>query len=153
MPVPDVLQFNKAIIDATKDLVCAYKPNLSFYEALGRRGLDALRDTVSYIHELAPAVIVLGDGKRGDIASSNARYAKALFEVWGFDAATVNGYAGGESLEPFFDYRDKAFSSGVAPPTPEQRNFRTSRCGPTWGPCPSTSGWRSVPRSGTFSAT
>ena len=107
MPVRDVSAFNKAIIDATKDLVCAYKPNLPFYEALGRQGLEDLETTVSYIREAAPAAIVLGDAKRGDIASTNVKYAKALFEIWGFDAATVNGYAGGESLEPFFEYDDR----------------------------------------------
>jgi orotidine-5'-phosphate decarboxylase len=107
MPGTDVLEFNKAIVDATKDLVCAYKPNIAFYEALGRRGIAALEDTVSYIRAVAPDVIVLGDCKRGDIASTNERYARALFEVWDFDAATVNGYAGGESLEPFFRYADR----------------------------------------------
>ncbi|MDA1348316.1 MAG: orotidine-5'-phosphate decarboxylase [Chloroflexi bacterium] len=107
MAVPDVLEFNKAIIDATRDLVCAYKPNVAFYEALGRPGLDALAGTVAYAHSVAPDVIVLGDAKRGDIASTNKMYARALFEVWGFDATTVNGYCGGEALEPFFEYEDR----------------------------------------------
>lgn len=107
MAVPDVLEFNTAIVDATKDLVCAYKPNLGFYEALGLQGLRGLERTVSHIRAAAPQAIVLGDGKRGDIASTNVGYAKALFEVWGFDAATVNGYAGGEALEPFFRYADR----------------------------------------------
>jgi orotidine-5'-phosphate decarboxylase len=107
MPVPDVLEFNKAIVDATSDLVCAYKPNLPFYEALGIPGLEALAETISHIRAVAPEAIVLGDGKRGDIASTNVKYAQALFGVWGFDAATVNGYAGGESLEPFLSYADR----------------------------------------------
>ncbi len=107
MAVADVLDFNKAVIDATHDLVCAYKPNLAFYEALGRRGLDALEGTVAHIRSAAPDVIVLGDAKRGDIGSTNAMHARALFEVWGFDAATINGYAGGEALEPFLSYRDR----------------------------------------------
>ena len=107
MPVPDVLEFNRVIVDATKDLVCAYKPNLPFYEALGLAGLQALADTVSYIRAVAPDVIVIGDGKRGDIGSTNVKYAKAQFEVWGFDASTVNAYAGGESLGPFLDYADR----------------------------------------------
>ena len=105
--VSDVVEFNRAIVDATKDLVCAYKPNLAFYEALGIPGLDALQKTVSHIRAEAPGVIVVGDAKRGDIGSSNQRYAKALFEVWDFDAATVNGYAGGEALEPFLEYEDR----------------------------------------------
>ena len=107
MAVSDVLSFNRSIVDATKDLVCAYKPNLSFYEAQGSRGIEALEQTVSYIREEAPGIMVFGDAKRGDIASTNIHYAKALFDVWGFDAATVNAYGGGEALEPFFEYREK----------------------------------------------
>ncbi len=107
MPLRDVVEFNRAIVDATKGLVCAYKPNLSFYEALGLDGLKALRDTVSYIRDEAPGAVVIGDAKRGDVGSSSASYARALFEYWGFDAATVNGYAGRDSLEPFFEYEDR----------------------------------------------
>ena len=107
MAVPGVTEFNRAIIDATHDLVCAYKPNLAFYEALGRPGLDALADTVAHIRSAAPGVIVIGDAKRGDIGSSNAMYARALFETWDFDAATINGYTGGEALEPFLNYEGR----------------------------------------------
>ena len=107
MAVPDVVDFNRAIVDATADLVCAYKPNLAFYEALGSAGIVALERTVAHIRERAPDVVVIADAKRGDMASSSARYARALFETWGFDAATVNGYQGGEALEPFLDYEDK----------------------------------------------
>ena len=107
MAVPDVADFNRAIVDATADLVCAYKPNLAFYEALGSAGIVALERTVAHIRERAPDVIVIADAKRGDMASSSARYARALFETWRFDAATVNGYQGGEALEPFLSYEDK----------------------------------------------
>ena len=107
MAVPDVFEFNKAIIDATCDLVSAYKPNVAFYEALGRPGLDALADTVTYAHSMAPEVIVLGDAKRGDINSTNKLHARALFEAWGFDAVTVNGYGGEEALEPFLEHEDR----------------------------------------------
>jgi len=107
MAVPDILDFNRAIIDATKDLVCAYKPNLSFYEAQGSTGIAALEGTVAHIRDTAPGVIVLGDGKRGDIGLSNTQYARALFDTWGFDAATVNGYAGVEALGPFLGYADR----------------------------------------------
>ena len=99
MAVPDVAEFNRAIIDATRDLVCAYKPNLPFYEALGREGFDALERTLDHIREAAPGVVIVGDAKRGDIASTNTHYARALFDVWGFDAATVNAYAGGDALD------------------------------------------------------
>ena len=107
MAVPDVAAFNREIVDATRDLVCAYKPNLPFYEALGREGFDALEQTIDHIRESAPGVVIVGDSKRGDIDSTNERYARALFDVWGFDAATVNAYAGGDSLEPFLDYADR----------------------------------------------
>ena len=107
MAISDTFEFNKAIIDSTLDLVCGYKPNLAFYEAQGIQGLIALQNTVEYIRSLDPGIIIIGDGKRGDIGSSNAKYADALFKVWGFDAATVNGYGGGETLEPFLNYKDK----------------------------------------------
>ena len=107
MAVPNVAEFNRVIVDATHDLVCAYKPNLAFYEALGRPGLDALADTVAHIRSVAPGVIVIADAKRGDIGSSNAMYARALFETWDFDAATINGYTGGEALEPFLGYEGR----------------------------------------------
>ena len=103
----DVRAFNRAIVDATKDLVCAYKPNIAFYEALGIEGLQLLYDTIAHIHETAPNVVLLGDVKRGDIDSTSAKYAEAMFDYWGFDAVTVNGYMGGESLAPFLDYADK----------------------------------------------
>jgi orotidine-5'-phosphate decarboxylase len=104
MPAVDVLQFNKAIIEATSDLVCAYKPNLAFYEALGTEGLAILEKTVKYIPADIP---VIGDAKRGDIGNTARAYARALFSVLGFDAATVNPYLGFDSLEPFINYQDK----------------------------------------------
>lgn len=107
MPVADVRKFNRTIVDATKDLVCAYKPNIAFYEALGLEGLAALRDTVTHIRKVAPDVVLLCDAKRGDIDSTSAKYAKAMFDYWGFDAVTVNGYMGEDSLLPFFNYADK----------------------------------------------
>ena len=104
MPIMDVLEFNKRIIDATSDLVCAYKPNLAFYEALGIDGLRALQATVAYIPRTIP---VIGDAKRGDIGSTAQAYARALFETFGFDAATVNPYLGTDSIEPFIEYKEK----------------------------------------------
>jgi orotidine-5'-phosphate decarboxylase len=99
-----VLSFNKAIIDATSDLVCAYKPNLAFYEALGPRGWEILAETVKYIPE---GIIKIADAKRGDIGNTAQAYAKALFDVYGFDAVTVNPYLGHDSVQPFLDYEDK----------------------------------------------
>jgi orotidine-5'-phosphate decarboxylase len=104
LPKIDLLDFNKAIIDATVDLVCAYKPNLAFYEALGMDGLKALIETVKYIPDSVP---VIGDGKRGDIGNTAKAYAKAMFEIFGFDATTVNAYLGYDSVQPFLEYRDR----------------------------------------------
>lgn len=104
IPGVDVLEFNKAIIDATRDLVCAYKPNLAFYEALGVAGLAILEKTIRYIPGDIP---VIGDAKRGDIGNTARAYARALFSVLGFDAATVNPYLGFDSVEPFISYQDK----------------------------------------------
>ena len=99
-----ILEFNKAIIDATSDLVCAYKPNLAFYEALGIDGLDALKHTVEYIPDDIP---VIGDAKRGDIGNTAKAYARAIFSYFDFDATTVNPYLGFDSIEPFIQYTDK----------------------------------------------
>ena len=104
MPIADCFQFNRAIVDATSDLVCAYKPNLAFYEALGMEGLKALERTIAHI---GGAVPVIGDAKRGDIGSTARRYAQALFDTWGFDAVTVNPYLGYDSLEPFLERAER----------------------------------------------
>ena len=124
MAVKDVLEFNRAIIDATKDVVCAYKPNLPFYEALGLSGLEALEGTVAHIRRVAPDVQVVGDGKRGDIASTNVMYARALFEVWGFDAATVNAWGGGEALEPYLEYCDRGVLVWCRSSNPGAKEFQ-----------------------------
>jgi len=104
----DIFEFNKAIIDATADLVCAYKPNFAFYEALGSKGIDALKHTVDYIPEDIPEDIpVIGDAKRGDIGNTAKAYAQSIFSYFDFDAATVNPYLGFDSVEPFIQYREK----------------------------------------------
>jgi len=99
-----VLEFNRAIIEATSDLVCAYKPNLAFYESMGIEGLTALRETVSSIPSSIP---VIADAKRGDIGNTAKAYARAIFEYFGFDSCTVNPYLGSDAVEPFLQYRDK----------------------------------------------
>ena len=100
-----VAEFTAAIIEATADLVCAYKPNLAFYEALGGEGWAALRATLAAVPRHIP---VIADGKRGDIGSTARAYARALFEELGADAATVSPYLGRDSLEPFLAYPDRA---------------------------------------------
>jgi orotidine-5'-phosphate decarboxylase len=99
-----VFDFNRAIIDATADLACAYKPNLAFYEALGSEGLDALRLTVQYVPDGIP---VVGDAKRGDIGNTARAYARSLFDYFNFDAVTVSPYLGFDAIEPFAAYRDR----------------------------------------------
>ncbi len=101
MPVGDVAAFNQAIVEATTDAVCAYKPNLAFYEALGLPGLKALEQTVAAIRQSAPTAIIIGDAKRGDIGPSAEAYAKAMFQVWDFDAVTLNAWGGRDTVAPF----------------------------------------------------
>ncbi len=108
MPITDVVAFNKAIVDATHDLVCAYKPNLAFYEARGSEGIREFERTVQHVRDVAPSVIILADAKRGDILSTNVHYAKALFETWDVDATTAHAYIGGDDLDPFLQHEDKA---------------------------------------------
>lgn len=96
--------FNQAIIGATQDLVCAYKPNLAFYESRGLAGWRALEETMALIPPEAP---VIADAKRGDIGNTARHYAKALFEQLGAAAVTVNPLMGRDSVQPFLDYEDR----------------------------------------------
>ena len=107
MPVPGVADFNRAIVDATADLVCAYKPNIAFYEALGIPGLRALEATVSYIRDVAPDCVIIADAKRGDIGNTVEAYATAMFDVWDFDAVTVNPWGGMDTVEAWLGRPDK----------------------------------------------
>lgn len=102
-----VVEFNRAIVDATADLVCAYKPNIAFYEALGLPGLRALEATVSHIRDAAPDCVIICDCKRGDIGNTVEAYATAMFDVWGFDAVTVNPWGGMETVEPWLGRPDR----------------------------------------------
>jgi orotidine-5'-phosphate decarboxylase len=104
MPIADVADFNQAIIEATSDLVSCYKPNLGFYEALGDAGWQALRRTLAAIPSHIPVIV---DAKRGDIGNTSAAYARAVFEVLGADAMTVNAYGGHDAIEPFLEYEDR----------------------------------------------
>jgi len=104
-----VFGLNAAIIMATCDLVCAYKPNLAYYEGLGERGVSVLMRTCDFIKANAPPdVVIIGDGKRGDIGNSNAGYIKSVFDFYGMDAVTVHNYLGDkEGMDPFLDRADK----------------------------------------------
>ena len=125
MPPIDIVDFNRQIIEATSDLVCAYKPNLAFYEVLGRKGLEALEKTVSLVPAHIPTI---GDAKRGDIANTARMYARALFDSMGFDAVTVNPYLGSDSLEPFLEYSDKGVFVLCRTSNPGSRDFQSLEC-------------------------
>jgi len=101
-----ILPFNKAIIDATLDLVCAYKPNLGFYLQWGAAGVIALERTIAYIPKHIPIIL---DCKAGDIGHTQAAWAAGLFDTWQVDAITVNPFVGSESVLPMIANRpDKA---------------------------------------------
>ena len=102
---PDpVFAFNKAIIDATKDLCVSYKINTAFYEALGVKGWEAMEKTVHYIGN---EHFTIADAKRGDIGNTSDQYAKAFFETMPFDSVTVAPYMGEDSVKPFLQYEGK----------------------------------------------
>lgn len=99
-----VFEFNKQIIDATRDLCVAYKPNLAFYEAQGSRGWASLERTLRYIPE---EHFVIADAKRGDIGNTSRLYAQAFFEQLNVDAVTVAPYMGEDSVKPFLGFPGK----------------------------------------------
>ncbi len=96
-------KFNDEIIAATKDLVCAYKPNAAFYESAGALGLEAWEA----VCDAAPSIPMIADVKRGDIGNTAEQYAVALYTINTYDAATVNPYMGWDAIEPFYRYEDK----------------------------------------------
>lgn len=100
--------FNTSIIDATHDLVCAYKPNSAFYEARGAQGIKELKMTCDYIHKKFPHIIIILDAKRADVGNTNTGYASFAFDYLGADAITLNPYLGGEAIQPFLNRADKA---------------------------------------------
>ena len=101
----NIYEFNCRIIDATWDTACAYKPNVAFYDALPD-GQNILKKTIEHIRSVTD-VPIIGDSKRGDVRPASEFHAKAMFDVYGFDAATVNPYGGRDAVQPFLDYHDK----------------------------------------------
>ena len=99
-----IFEFNKQIIDATKDLCVAYKPNIAFYESEGYKGWQSLEKTVDYIPK---NIFKIADAKRGDIGNTSKLYARAFFEKMNFDALTVAPYMGSDSVIPFLEYKNK----------------------------------------------
>jgi len=104
MPHPHVTSFLQEIVDATSDIACAYKPNLAFFEALGPEGMQILLESVRSVPRHIP---IIADAKRCDIGNTSRMYARALFDIYKFDAVTVNPYGGREGVQPFIDYTDR----------------------------------------------
>ena len=102
---PDpVFEFNKRVIDFTKEFCIAYKPNIAFYEALGPTGWHSLEKTLAYVPSTH---FTIADAKRGDIGNTSRLYAKTFFETFDFDAVTVAPYMGIDSVKPFLEFNQK----------------------------------------------
>jgi len=99
-----ILEFNKRIIDATKDYCVAYKPNIAFYECMGPSGWETLKATLEYIPK---DIFTIADAKRGDIGNTANMYAKTFYETYNFDSVTVAPYMGSDSVLPFLEFKDK----------------------------------------------
>jgi orotidine-5'-phosphate decarboxylase len=117
-----IFEFNREVVDATHDLVCAYKPQIAFYAAVGAEA--ELQKTIDYIRKRAPGAIVILDAKRGDVENTATAYAREAFERYGADAVTVNAYTGEDGVRPFL--RDPARGAIVLCRTsnPGARNFQ-----------------------------
>ncbi len=116
--------FNRAIIDATHDLVCAYKPNSAFYEALADSGIRALMRTVAYIKQTYPHIPVILDAKRADIDNTNHGYIQFAFDAIRADAITVHPYLGKEALAPFLARKNKGIIVLVKNSNPGSDEFQ-----------------------------
>lgn len=100
--------FNRWVIEETHHLVCAYKPNVAFYEARGDRGIAELKMTVDYLAERHPQIVTICDAKRADIGMTNAAYIESIYDWFGFDAVTIHPYFGKQALQLYLDRADKS---------------------------------------------
>ncbi len=120
--LPDpVLTFCKAVVDATREVALAYKPNAAFFEADGPEGWERLQALIAYIPSEIPVIL---DAKRGDIGSSSQGYARMAFETMGADAVTVSPYMGRDSLQPFLDYEERGVFILAATSNPGAEDFQ-----------------------------
>jgi orotidine-5'-phosphate decarboxylase len=120
-------EFNKAIVDATNDLVCCYKPNPAFYEARGHKGIKELKMTCDYIKGIYPDVPIIIDAKRGDIGNTNEGYVSYVFDYYDADAITVMPYMGIESLNAFFQREGRGIIVGCHSSNPGAKEFQELR--------------------------
>jgi orotidine-5'-phosphate decarboxylase len=102
-----IFEFNKQIIDATKDYCVSFKPNMAFYETQGAKGWISLEKTIKYINQTCPDIFTIADAKRGDIGNTSKMYAQAFLENLNFDSITVAPYMGEDSVTPFLEYKNK----------------------------------------------
>lgn len=121
-----LLEFCKAIVDATAPYCVAYKPNLAFFESQGVQGWIAIEETVKYIREKYPDQFIIADAKRGDIGNTSAMYARAAFEHLGVDAITVAPYMGSDSVKPFLGYEGKWVVLLALTSNPGSKDFQFS---------------------------
>jgi orotidine-5'-phosphate decarboxylase len=127
--VEGILEFNRGIVQATSDLVCAYKLNLAFYEVLGSRGWDILKATLAMIPK---SVLTIGDGKRGDIGNTAEQYSAALFDELSFDAITVNPLMGHDAVEPFLRKPDRGVFLLTLTSNAGSRDFQRVKMGKSY---------------------
>ena len=123
-----IFEFNKAIIDATRDLACAYKPQFAHYAAHAAE--NQLEHTIDYIKSTCPNAIVILDSKRGDVGSTAEQYANEAFERYGADAVTVNPYLGHDSVEPFLKHHDKGVIILCRTSNPGAKDLQDLNVGP-----------------------
>src|SRR6266576_2376855 len=116
-----VTYFCQGIIEATAPYVCAFKPNLAFFEVLGPKGMYIFQDVLSAIPEHIPIIV---DAKRGDLGNTARKYASTMFDVYGCDAVTVNPYLGYDSIAPFLAYREKGIILLCRTSNPSARDFQ-----------------------------
>jgi orotidine-5'-phosphate decarboxylase len=119
-----IFKFNKEIVDATHDLVCAYKLQYAFYGAKGKFGIVALIKTVAYIHKRYPDIPVILDAKRNDIGNTAEQYAVEVFDTYRVDAVTVNPYLGFDGVEPFLKRKNKGVIVLCRTSNPGAREFQ-----------------------------
>lgn len=124
-----MFEFNKAVIDSTKDLVCAYKPNIAFYEAYGLEGLKQLKKTIAYLKNQYPQIPLILDAKRADIGNTAKMYAKAVFDYWQADAVTVYPFLGLDAVQPFLVYQDKLIILLIKTSNPDAGMFQDLKVG------------------------
>jgi orotidine-5'-phosphate decarboxylase len=123
MPVEKaVILFCSAVIEATAPFVCAFKPNIAFFEVLGQAGMHVFQEVLAAIPAHIPVIV---DAKRGDLGNTARNYASTIFDVYGCDAVTVNPYLGYDSVIPFLAYREKGIILLCRTSNPGARDFKT----------------------------